>query len=217
MSGLLYSEALPANPPWQNSCLHKSIFGDGGNHSIQRKPWTDMLLVKRKTRLSCRQEFSNIFLQSKAMCILFWFENKMASSHSDFDPMFQIFETSQEKEFSSECLTEMLLSYILELSVVKYDILSNNRCSKLHAVINCLFFIKYFAAVTTQFYTLKSYNLYSHQFRIFWKRKHFSKPWQTKSLMRLVLFIQNGATIEYPATIVKNTLKGQTLILWISL
>lgn len=37
--------------------------------------------------------------------------------------------------------------------------------------------------------------------------------------MRLVLFIQNGATIEYPAaaTIVKNTLKGQTLILWISL
>jgi len=40
-----------------------------------------MLLVKRKTRLSCIEEFSNIFLQSKAMCILFWFENKMASSH----------------------------------------------------------------------------------------------------------------------------------------
>ena len=38
MCGLLYSEALPANPPWQNSCLHKSIFGDGGNYSVQRKP-----------------------------------------------------------------------------------------------------------------------------------------------------------------------------------
>lgn len=38
MSGLLYSEAPPANPPWQNSCLHTSIFGDGGNYGIQRKP-----------------------------------------------------------------------------------------------------------------------------------------------------------------------------------
>ena len=87
----------------------------------------------------------------------------------------QIFETSPEMEFSSEYITEMLLSYIFGPSVVKYDILSNNRCSKLHPVINCLFFIKYFAAVTTHFYTLKSYILYSHQFRIFLQEKALTK------------------------------------------
>ena len=35
----------------------------------------------------------------------------------------------------------MLLSYIFGPSMVKYNILSNNRCSKLHPVIDCLFFI----------------------------------------------------------------------------
>ena len=34
----------------------------------------------------------------------------------------------------------MLLSYVFRSSVVKYDILSNNRRSKRHAVIECLFF-----------------------------------------------------------------------------
>ena len=34
----------------------------------------------------------------------------------------------------------MLLSYIFGLGVFKHDILSNNRRSKLHAVIDCLFF-----------------------------------------------------------------------------
>ena len=34
----------------------------------------------------------------------------------------------------------MLHSYIFVPSVVKYDILSYNRCTKLHAVIECLFF-----------------------------------------------------------------------------
>ena len=33
--------------------------------------------------------------------------------------------------FSSEYFTEMLLSYIFGPGVVKYDILGNNRCSKL--------------------------------------------------------------------------------------
>ena len=42
-------------------------------------------------------------------------------------------------EFSAEDLTEMLLGYIFGPSVLKYDILSNNSCSKLHAVIDCLF------------------------------------------------------------------------------
>ena len=43
-----------------------------------------------------------------------------------------ILETSPESEFSSEYFTEILLSY---------GILSNERRSKLHAVIDCLFFI----------------------------------------------------------------------------
>ena len=55
-----------------------------------------------------------------------------------------IFETSLEMEFSSEYVTEMLLSFIFRPSVVKYDILSNKRCNKLHAVIDCLFFFYHF-------------------------------------------------------------------------
>ena len=47
-----------------------------------------------------------------------------------------IVETSPETEFSLEYFTEMLLSYIFGPSVVKYGILSNNRRSKLHAVID---------------------------------------------------------------------------------
>ena len=46
-------------------------------------------------------------------------------------------------EFSSKYFTEMLLSDIFEPSVVKYDILGNNRRSKLHAVIDCLFLYKF--------------------------------------------------------------------------
>ena len=37
----------------------------------------------------------------------------------------------------------MLLSDIFGPSVVKYDILGNNRRSKLHAVIDCLFLYKF--------------------------------------------------------------------------
>jgi len=45
-------------------------------------------------------------------------------------------------EFSSEYVTEMLLSVIF--SVVKYDILSHKRCNELHAVIDCIFFFYHF-------------------------------------------------------------------------
>ena len=51
-----------------------------------------------------------------------------------------IFETSPERDFSLEYFTEMLFSYIFGPSVVKYDILSNDRRSKLQVVIHCLFF-----------------------------------------------------------------------------
>ena len=57
---------------------------------------------------------------------------------------FPIFETSPETKFSSEYFTEMLLSYIFGPSVVKYDILSNNRRRELHAVIDCIFYIAFF-------------------------------------------------------------------------
>ena len=43
-------------------------------------------------------------------------------------------------ESSLEYLTEMLLSCIFGASVVKYSILSDNRCINLNAVIDCLFF-----------------------------------------------------------------------------
>ena len=48
-----------------------------------------------------------------------------------------LFQTP-ETEFSSDYFTEMLLIYIFGPSVVKYDILSNNRRSKPHAVIDYL-------------------------------------------------------------------------------
>lgn len=54
-----------------------------------------------------------------------------------------IFETFLEMEFSSEYVSEMLLSFIFRPSVVKYDILRNKRCNELHAVRDCLFFFFY--------------------------------------------------------------------------
>ena len=42
-------------------------------------------------------------------------------------------------EFSLAYFTQMLLSYIFGPSVVKYDILTNNRRSKLHPVVECRF------------------------------------------------------------------------------
>ena len=67
-------------------------------------------------------------------------ESEPSTNSADYDPMFPIFETSPETEFSSEYFTEMLLSYIFGPRMVKYDILSNNRRSTLHAVIDCVFF-----------------------------------------------------------------------------
>ena len=65
-------------------------------------------------------------------------ESESSTNSADFDP---IFENSPETEFSSEYLTAMLLSHIFGPSVVKYNILSNNRHGKLHAVIDCLFLL----------------------------------------------------------------------------
>ena len=65
-------------------------------------------------------------------------ESEPTTNSADLDPMFP--ELSQRRMFSSEYFTEMLLSYIFGPSVVKYDVLSNNRRSKLHAVIDCLVF-----------------------------------------------------------------------------
>ena len=44
-----------------------------------------------------------------------------------------IFQTSPQTELSSEYFTEMLLSYVFGPRMVKYDILSNNWRSKIHA------------------------------------------------------------------------------------
>ena len=68
-------------------------------------------------------------------------ESEPPRNSAVLDPMlFVIFETSPETKFSSEYFTEMLLSYwyIFGPSMVKYNILSNSRCSKRHAVIDCL-------------------------------------------------------------------------------
>ena len=47
-------------------------------------------------------------------------------------------------DFSAEYFTEMWLSYIFRPSVVNYDVLRNNRYSRLHAVIDCLFFCTWY-------------------------------------------------------------------------
>ena len=71
-------------------------------------------------------------------------ESEPSINSTNFDPMFGDFLNSPETELSSECFTEILLSYIFGPSVVKYNILSINiRRSKLYAVIDCLFFIFY--------------------------------------------------------------------------
>lgn len=129
MCDLLYSEALPVNPPWPNSCLHQCILvmEHGGNYRIQRKPWTDMVLVKRKTRLSCRQELSNIFPQSKVTCILFCFENQTACSHVRF---------KEANIRTNLCLKNLLMSLIIKHSkcevttaLVKWELLLKNPLS----------------------------------------------------------------------------------------
>ena len=69
-------------------------------------------------------------------------ESELTTNSADFDPIFPYLgDGSPETEFFSEYFTETLLSYIFGPSVVKYGILSNNRRSKLHAVIDCLIFV----------------------------------------------------------------------------
>ena len=67
-------------------------------------------------------------------------ESQPTTNSAAFDLTFpDIRDFSSKTEFSSEHFTEMLLSYIFGPSVVKYGILGNNKRSKLHAVIDCLF------------------------------------------------------------------------------
>ena len=66
-------------------------------------------------------------------------ESELTTNSADFDPIFPDLRVFPETEFSLEYFTEMLPSYIFRPSVVKYGILSNNRRSKLHSVIDCLF------------------------------------------------------------------------------
>ena len=68
-------------------------------------------------------------------------ESVSSTNSADFDPMFPDLWNFPEAEFSSEYFTEMLLSYIFGPSVVKYDILSNDKCRKLHAVIEAASFL----------------------------------------------------------------------------
>ena len=66
-------------------------------------------------------------------------ESAPTTKSSDFDPI--VLDPSDflgEQSFL-QSITEILLTYISRPSVVKYGILSNNRCSKLHAVLDCLF------------------------------------------------------------------------------
>ena len=67
-------------------------------------------------------------------------ESEPTTNSADFDPIFPDRRDFSGDGVSSEYFTEMLLTYISIPSVVKYGILSNNRCSKLHVVIDCLFF-----------------------------------------------------------------------------
>ena len=60
---------------------------------------------------------------------------------NDFDPIFFDLRDFPGDGVFVRVFTEMLLSYIFWPSVVKYGILSNNRGSKLHVVIDCLFLL----------------------------------------------------------------------------
>lgn len=68
------------------------------------------------------------------MSVTIEFEPTMSSA--SFDP---ILETCREMEFSLGYFTEMLPSYILGPSMVKYCTQSNKRHSELHAVIDFFF------------------------------------------------------------------------------
>ena len=67
------------------------------------------------------------------------FESGSRTNSADFDPIFHDLINFHLTEFTSEYFTEMFLSYMFGPSVVTYGILRNNRRSRLHAVIDCLF------------------------------------------------------------------------------
>ena len=64
----------------------------------------------------------------------------------DFNPIFPNLRDFPGDSFFSEYFTEILLSHIFGLTMVKYGILSMNSYSKLHAVIDGLFFFKMISA-----------------------------------------------------------------------
>lgn len=70
-------------------------------------------------------------------------ESKLKTNSANFDLIFPILETYSQTDrvfFSVFYRILMLLSYIFGPSVVKYGILSNNRCRKPHADTDCIFF-----------------------------------------------------------------------------
>ena len=67
-------------------------------------------------------------------------ESEPATTNSaDFVPILPVVRDLPGDGVFFRAFTEMLLSYIFGPSVVKYGILSNNRRSKLHTVLDCLF------------------------------------------------------------------------------
>jgi len=67
-------------------------------------------------------------------------KSEPTTKSAHFDPIFADLRDFLQTEFSSEYFQKMLLSYVFRPSVVKYGILGNNRRSKLHAVIDYLFY-----------------------------------------------------------------------------
>ena len=79
-------------------------------------------------------------LLSEWVSVSITIESEPPTNCANFDPMLPNLWNFPGAGVFSEYFTEMLLSYIFRPRVVKYDILRNNRCSKLHAVLDCLFF-----------------------------------------------------------------------------
>ena len=96
------------------------------------KWWCLQLILPLRRKLLCCPS------ERVSECITI--ESEPPTNCANFDPMLPNLWNFPGAGVFSEYFTEMLLSYIFRPRVVKYDILRNNRCSKLHAVLDCLFF-----------------------------------------------------------------------------
>ena len=67
-------------------------------------------------------------------------ESEPSTNSADFDPMFPDLGNFRVDRVFFGVFCRNIANLHLWPSVVKYDILSNNRRSKIHAVIDCLFF-----------------------------------------------------------------------------